>query len=345
MPAGWIQKGTVPHKTRDIVVIGASAGGVPVLEQIVAGLPLDFPATVFVVLHIQPSSVSRLPAILSEAGSLPARHPTDGSPIRKGHIYVAPPDQHLLIKDGHIQLSPGPKEHRARPAINPLFRSAAHAYGPRVIGVLLSGVLDDGTAGLWEIKQRGGITVVQDPSDARFPDMPRNALEQVPIDHVMPVGGIASLLTDLVGQPMHGEATHVGATEEEVMKAYEWTDLTCPECRGPIRQSGKSLKEYRCRVGHRYSPETYMAAEVETRERTMWAAVLALEEAAEVMKGLAESKSADKRRRLQQSADNNLQAAKKIRELREWLIKEESRHLMEEAEDQSSQEEPGESAA
>ncbi|HJT20446.1 MAG TPA: chemotaxis protein CheB [Nitrospira sp.] len=241
----------MPYKTRDIVVIGASAGGVEALEKIVAGLPTDFPAAVCVVLHIQPSSVSRLPAILSQAGSLPAAHPTHNSPIRKGQIYVAPPDQHLLIKDSHIQLSAGPKENRARPAINPLFRSAAIAYGPRVIGVVLSGTLDDGTVGLWEIKQRGGTTVVQDPRDARYPDMPRNALEQVPIDHVMPVRGMASLLTDLVGQPVN-----IQATEEEAMKAYQWTDLTCPECRGPIRQWGQStLKEYRCRVGHRYSPD------------------------------------------------------------------------------------------
>ncbi|HJT19493.1 MAG TPA: chemotaxis protein CheB [Nitrospira sp.] len=334
------RKAPVPQRIRDIVVIGASAGGVETLETIVAGLPADFPAAVCVVLHIQSSTISRLPAILSQKGPLPARHPTDGSPVRKGLIYVAPPNQHLLIKDGHIQLSAGPKEHRTRPAINPLFRSAALAYGPRVIGVVLTGTLDDGTAGLWEIKQHGGTTVVQDPSDARFPDMPRNALEQVPIDHVMPVGGIASLLTDLVGQPIN-----IDATEEDVMKAYQWTDLTCPECRGPIRQSGQStLKEYRCRVGHRYSPETYVAAEAETRERTLWQAILSLEEAAEVMKELAQSKPRDKRR-LQHAAENNLQAARKIRELREWLTKEESRDLIEEADDQSRHEDPGESAA
>lgn len=330
----------MPHITRDIVVIGASAGGVEALEKIVAGLPSDFPATVCVVVHLQASTPSHLPEILRRLGSLPAVHPTDGSPIRKAHIYVAPPDQHLLINDGHIQLSPGPKENRSRPAINPLFRSAAIAYGPRVIGVVLSGALDDGTAGLWEIKQRGGTTLVQDPTDARHPDMPLSALKHVPIDHVVPIRGIAPLLRELVGQTIN---TH--ATEEEDMKAFQPTQLTCPECRGPISESGEStVKEYRCRVGHRYSPESYVEAEAETRERTLWAAVIALEEAADVMKELAESKPANKRR-LQQQADNNVRAARKIRELREWLTKEQSRRLMEDGDDQSDQEEPEEGAA
>ena len=327
----------MPHLTRDIVVIGASAGGVEALEKVVAGLPSDFPATVCVVVHIQASIPSRLPEILRRVGSLPAVHPTDGIPMRKGHIYVAPPDQHLLINDGHLQLSTGPKENRSRPAINPLFRSAAIAYGPRVIGIVLSGALDDGTAGLWEIKQRGGTTLVQDPGEARHPDMPRNALEHVPIDYVVPVRGIAPLLAELVGQAIK---TH--ATEEEDMKAYQPTLLTCPECRGPISESGQStVKEYRCRVGHRYSPETYVEAEAETRERTLWAAVLALEEAADVMKEITESNPA-KKRRFHQQADNNLHAARKIRELREWLITEQSRQLIEETDDDSGQEEPEE---
>ncbi|HKR78698.1 MAG TPA: chemotaxis protein CheB [Nitrospira sp.] len=330
----------MPRITRDIVVIGASAGGVEALEKVVAGLPSDFPATVCVVVHVQASIPSRLPEILRRVGSLPAVHPRDGSPIRKAQIYVAPPDRHLLIDDGQIQLSPGPKENRSRPAINPLFRSAAIAYGPRVIGVLLSGALDDGTAGLWEIKQRGGTTVVQDPREARHPDMPRNALEHVPIDHVVSVRGIAPLLAQLVGKTLN---TH--ATEEEDMKAFQPTLLTCPECRGPITESGQStVKEYRCRVGHRYSPETYVEAEAETRERTLWAAVLALEEAADVMKEIVES-NPEKKRRFQEQADNNLHAARKIRELREWLTTEQSRHLIEETDDDSGQPEPEEGAA
>ncbi|HKU51346.1 MAG TPA: chemotaxis protein CheB [Nitrospira sp.] len=330
--------------TRDLIVIGASAGGVEALERILAGLPSDFPAAICVVLHIQASRFSHLPAILSRQGALPAVHPTDGSPIRKGHVYVAPPDQHLLVKDGHIQLSAGPKENHARPAVNPLFRSAAVAYGSRVIGVVLTGALDDGTAGLWEIKQRGGTTIVQDPRDARHPDMPRNALEQVPIDHVMPLRGMASLLTDLVGQAISRHAIEQ-TPEEEDMKAFHPTRLTCPECRGPISESGQStVKEYRCRVGHRYSADTYVEAHSETRERTLWAAILALEEAADVMKTLAESKPANKRR-WEQEADNNVHAASKIRELREWLTKEQSLHLTQEPDNQSVQEKPGESAA
>ena len=325
----------MPQTTRDIIVIGASAGGVEALEQVVAGLPGDLSAAVCVVLHIPASRVSRLPQILSR-GALSARHPADGTPIRTGQIYVAPPNQHLLINDGHLELSAGPKEQRTRPAINPLFRSAALAYGPRVIGVVLSGMLDDGTAGLWEIKQHGGTTVVQDPRHARYSDMPRSALEQVSIDHVAPIDKMADLLSHLVGHPID-----VSLTKEEVMAAHQQTDLTCPECRGPITEFGQStLKEYRCRVGHRYSPESYVAAESETRERTLWGAILALEEAAEVMNGLADTKPGDKRR-LQQLADNNLQAAAKIRELREWLTKEESRHLIQEEDGQSDEAQPG----
>lgn len=335
MPSCGAGKAPVPQIMRDIIVIGASAGGVEALKRLVGGLPADFPASVCVVLHIQPTSVSRLPEILTLAGPLPARHPTHGSPIRQGLIYVAPPNQHLLINDGHLELSAGPNEQRTRPAINPLFRSAALAYGPRVIGVVLTGTLDDGTAGLWEIKQRGGTTVVQEPKDAGHPDMPRNALEQVSIDHVMPLRNIASLLADLVSQPID-----VPATKEEAMNTQQWTDLTCPECRGPIRQFNQgTLTEYRCRVGHDYSPESYVAAESETRERTLWAAILALEEAAEVMKGLADQKPKDKHR-LQQLAYNNLQASEKIRELREWLTKEESRHVTHEGDGQATEEEP-----
>ena len=329
----------MPQTTRNIIVIGASAGGVLALEQLVMGLPEDLAAAVCVVLHIPASSVSQLPEILGR-GALPARHPIDGSPIRMGHIYVAPPDRHLLIHNSHIELSAGPKEQRTRPAINPLFRSAALAFGPRVIGVVLSGVLDDGTAGLWDIKQHGGTTVVQDPRDAHYAEMPRSALAHVSIDHVTSIDSMAALLAHLVGRPIQ-----IPIPKEEAMAVVQHTNLTCPECRGPITEYGQStIKELRCRVGHRYSPASYVAAESETRERTLWAAILALEEAAEVMQGLADTQPADKRR-LQRLAGNNLQASGKIRELREWLTQEESQQLTEEADKQSPPEEPRESAA
>lgn len=327
--------------TKDIVVIGASAGGLGPLQRLLSELPSDFPAAVFVVFHIPATRISHLPEILGRAGPLPVSHPTDGSRIRQGHVYVAPPNQHLLINDDHIELSPGPKENRSRPAINALFRSAAWIHGPRVIGMVLSGILDDGIAGLWEIKRRGGETIVQDPLDAQFPDMPQSALDVVPIDYVTPARGLAALLLDLVGQSADLQ-TH----QEEDMKRFEPTELTCPECRGPISESRReTIKEYRCRVGHRYSPESYLAAQAETQERTLWAAIIALEEGAEVTRGVAaDSKAADKQR-YEQHADNQVHAAGKIRELIALLTKEQARSLTQETKPEAVDDEGDESVA
>jgi two-component system chemotaxis response regulator CheB len=183
----------------DIIVIGASAGGLEALQLLVAGLPQDFGATVFVVMHTPSRCRSELPAILSRSGRLPAIHPVHQQLIEPGYIYVAPPDYHLLTQDSRIQLWRGPKENRHRPAINALFRSAAVAYGKRVVGIVLSGSLDDGAAGLWWVKKHGGIGVVQDPSDARFPDMPRAVLEHVDVDYVLPASEIGPLLAELTG--------------------------------------------------------------------------------------------------------------------------------------------------
>jgi two-component system chemotaxis response regulator CheB len=312
-------------KKSDIIVIGASAGGIEALKQIVAELKPDLPAALFVTLHLSPRSVSQLPEILSSCGPLPASHPINGSPIQHGHIYVAPPDRHLLLYPDRIELSTGPKENRHRPAINVMFRSAAIAYGLRVIGMVLTGSLDDGTAGLWEIKQRGGKTIVQDPKDALFPDMPRNALEQVPIDHVMPLRGLASLITDIVGQPVLLQDN----TKREVMPDIRRTALTCPDCRGPISESRQGpITEFSCRVGHRYSPMTFLAAHAETRERALWAAVVALEEGAEVTHDLAAHSTVEVQRLLEQEAKINVRVAGKIRKLLLSLIQEETHHLI-----------------
>jgi two-component system, chemotaxis family, protein-glutamate methylesterase/glutaminase len=315
----------------DIIVIGASAGGVEALEQFVSQLQPNFPAALFVTLHLPALSVSNLPEILSRKGRLPASHPPDGSPILNSHIYVAPPNQHLLVHEGRIQLSAGPKENRQRPAINALFRSAAFAYGPRVIGVILTGVLDDGSAGLWEIKQRGGRAIVQDPTDAKFPDMPRSAIDTVPIDYVVPLRGLAPLLTDLAGQPVISHEY-----KGEHMKEIRRTHLTCPECRGPISESRQgSLNEFRCRVGHRYSPVTFLAAHAETRERALWAAVVALEEGADIARELAAYSASGVQKRLEQEARNNAGAATKIRELLLSLNQKNARQLIQETQDES----------
>jgi two-component system, chemotaxis family, protein-glutamate methylesterase/glutaminase len=185
----------------DIIVIGASSGGIEALIEVVARLPEELPAAVFVVVHISPRSVSLLPEILNRAGPLTAAHAKNNEKIKVGRIYVARPDFHLLIHDGAVRLVRGPKENNTRPAIDPTFRTAAHAYGSRVVGILLSGTLDDGTAGLQAVKLRGGVAVVQDPADALFPDMPLNAIAAVAVDHVLPKGEIAPLLARLAREP------------------------------------------------------------------------------------------------------------------------------------------------
>ena len=313
----------------DIIVVGASAGGVEALQRLVSHFPPDLPAAVFIALHLPAWGLSKLPAILMRTGPLPASHPQDGAPIRNGHIYVAPPDQHLLVNEGYLQLSAGPRENRQRPAVNVLFRSAALAYGPRVIGVVLTGALDDGTSGLWEIKQHGGVAIVQDPSDALFPGMPRSALENVPVDHIAPLDQLASLLVTLAGQPVSSQSE-----KERTFMEAQRTRLTCPECRGPISKSEEgTVIEFSCRVGHRYSPETFLAAHADTRERTLWAAVVALEEGADVARELASRSSIALKSRLEREAGDNEVAAGKIRNVLSQLTLANSQHMLWESED------------
>lgn len=266
---------------QDIIVIGTSAGGVEALQTVVAGFPADLPAAVFIVLHIGDHR-SILPAILSKAGPLPVIHPSSGEAIVKGKIYVAPPDCHLLLEPDHVRLSQGPKENRARPAVNPLFRSAAFAYGSRVTGVILTGGLDDGTAGLAEIKRQGGIAVVQDPETAYAPSMPQNAIRYVDVDHVVSLTAMANLLVRLAVS--RDEETK--PMKEEVLEKV-FSGLTCPECRGPLwKESQGRIVEYRCRVGHAYSPLAMAQEHQETVERTLWSALVALEEAADISEKL-----------------------------------------------------------
>lgn len=186
----------------DIVVIGASAGGLEGLVQLVDGLPADLPAAIFVVVHLSAKYPSWLPHILQKCGNLPAVHAVDGAPIEFGRIYVAPPDRHLLVKPEYMRVILGPKENRFRPAIDPLFRTAAVAYGKRVVGIVLSGALNDGTAGLFEIKEQGGVAIVQEPLEALFPSMPQSAIQHVAVDHILPVADIARVLVDLAYEPV-----------------------------------------------------------------------------------------------------------------------------------------------
>jgi two-component system, chemotaxis family, protein-glutamate methylesterase/glutaminase len=246
----------------DIVVIGASAGGVAAVKTVVAGLPPSFPGSVFVVIHTAPDSPGMVPQILDRIGTLPARFPRDGEEIQPRQIYVAPPDWHMLIRPGHVHLSRGPRENATRPAVNPLFRSAARSYGPRVVGVILTGALDDGSAGLIAVEESGGVTIVQDPADAEVPGMPENALTYVDADHVLPLVEIAPRLIDLARQPPSGDismATRKAAIEDTVLEENRASGYACPECHGALWAVTEGpILEYRCRTGHMYSPDTLM---------------------------------------------------------------------------------------
>jgi two-component system chemotaxis response regulator CheB len=204
---------------KDIVVVGASAGGMEALQQLVAGLPAGMPASLFIVWHMAPGVRSALPEVLGRAARLPVVTPADGDPIAPGRIYVAPNDHHMLLERGYIRITKGPKENRFRPALDPLFRSAAYVYGPRAIGVVLSGGLDDGTSGLWTIKLRGGTAIVQEPADARVRGMPLSALNAVGVDYKLPAGGIGELLGRLAREDAAAE--HAFAENDRGMLEQE----------------------------------------------------------------------------------------------------------------------------
>jgi two-component system chemotaxis response regulator CheB len=286
---------------RDIVVIGGSAGSIEAVTEVVRGLPADFPAAVFVVVHFPGSVSSTLPRILSRAGPLPARHARDGEPIESGRIYVAPPDCHLLLTDGHIRLTKGPKENGHRPAIDPLFRTAAHSYGPRVVGVVLSGNLNDGTAGLLTIKQREGIAIVQLLETALYQGMPRSAIDHVAVDHVLSPSEIPLLLSDLAQEPVfHLEVVPMSVEPPADQEADEFaladrhknpgvpSTMTCPECHGTLWEAkDDELVRFRCRVGHAYSDEALLVHQGEQLEAALWTALRALEEHTALARRLA----------------------------------------------------------
>jgi two-component system, chemotaxis family, protein-glutamate methylesterase/glutaminase len=277
-----------------VVVIGASAGGVEALQAIAGGLPADFPAPVLVVLHVPPET-SHLPSILARAGSLPAEHAQDGEPLRAGKILVAPPDRHLMVQDGRVQVVRGPKENMHRPAVDPLFRSAALAYGPNAVAVVLSGTRADGAAGAAAVAHRGGAVVVQDPGDAVYPDMPMSAIAADHPDYVLPTAEIPATISRLVSEPAK-EVTVEDAKELETENRYAALDenaieraegigrrgpFGCPECGGVLwEQDDGSLLRYRCRVGHAYAAETLLEAQAENLETALFIALRALEERA-----------------------------------------------------------------
>lgn len=281
-----------------IVTVGASAGGVASLSALVSSLPADLDAAIFVVLHIPANLVSTLPEILSSKGPLKAVHPTDGDEIERGRIYVAPPDHHMLLEANRVLVTRGPKENRNRPSVDALFRSAAYSYGPRVIGIILSGALDDGTSGLWSIKQMGGVTIAQDPTEATFDSMPANALSQVEIDYCLSVHKMGALLKQLTQQELEKPAYDTESEKQKmaievsvavdgdafkkgIMDVGTLTPFTCPECQGVlVKLTEGKLDRFRCHTGHAYSASALLSGIMEKIDESYWAAMRSLEEAA-----------------------------------------------------------------
>lgn len=304
---------------RDLIVIGASAGGVEAMKVLLKGLPADLPATILIVIHTAPSSECSLPDVFRSSSALPISSPDGNVFLNRGHVYVALPDRHLLIEDSQAAALMGPKENRHRPSIDVLFRSAARQFGARVIGVVLTGLLDDGTAGMWEIKRRGGATVVQDPADAQYPQMPRSVLEHVDVDYSRPLKEISPLLDSLCRQNVFPVRKKANPAEDSVMKAHD-THLTCPECGGPLQhvKYGR-LDGFRCRVGHAYSPQSVLSAHAEKEEAALWHAVLALEEGADLAKELSGSFKSESPDNLRKQAETKRTLAKSIRSTLEAL--------------------------
>ncbi|MEP6573215.1 MAG: chemotaxis protein CheB [Gemmatimonadota bacterium] len=278
--------------TRDLVVVGCSAGGLEALIAIMGSLPTDLPAAVLVVQHSPVGSESMLPAILARSGPLPASAARDAEPIGRGRIYTAPSGSHLIVEDGILRLSKGPRENGHRPAVDPLFRSAARAVGPRAIGVVLSGTLDDGAIGLRHIKTYGGLAVVQSPEDAAYPDMPRNAIATVSPDFVAPASEIATLVDRIAREPIPPEDIERAASAlsaERSTLGSTATMLSCPECGGTLRVTEMGGRElYRCHSGHAYSELTLEAAQNTRVETALSHAYRALVEQATILRRLAE---------------------------------------------------------
>ena len=278
---------------RAVVAVGSSAGGVGALQRFVEGLQPDLPAPILVTQHIGPYP-SILPDLLTRAGPVPATHACEGEVMRAGRIYVAPPDHHMLIENGAITLSHGAKEHHTRPAIDPLFRSIALAYGPRAIGVVMTGWGEDGTAGLQAIKACGGLVFVQQPSDAEQPHMPMTALQYVAVDHVFKAANLgpdlASALAhrDLRERALVRPAGLVHEHQSFLMQGDPMEHLnaigkpstyTCPDCYGSLwEMSGARPRRFRCHTGHAYTLRTLQEAQSETTDTALWSAIRGLEE-------------------------------------------------------------------
>ncbi|UQN10757.1 chemotaxis protein CheB [Deinococcus sp. QL22] len=281
-----------------LVVIGGSAGALSGLLQLVAGLPAHFPAAVLVVVHLPPDQPSVLSELLHQAGPLPAKPAEDGEELQGGHIYVAPPNHHLLTHHSTLKLSRGPRENRSRPSIDVLFRSAAYSHGPRVAGVVLSGMQDDGTSGLWAVKQCGGTAIVQRPEEAEYPEMPLSALRQIEVDEILSVQEIAAWLSswgdslnasekkDSMNEvERHRLSVELSIAKEDaglesgILNHGPISPFTCPDCHGVMVQIKEGqLTRFRCHTGHAFTSGSLISGVRQMVEDSLWSAVRAMDE-------------------------------------------------------------------
>jgi two-component system chemotaxis response regulator CheB len=286
---------------RDIVVLGGSSGGIPAAMELLRRLPADLPAAIFLVIHTSRDSPGMLPEILARQTALAVRSPADGEPIRHRQVYVAPPDHHLLVKPGIVRVVHGPRENGFRPAVDPLFRTAAKAYGPRGVACVLSGALDDGTYGAMLVKKHGGLVLAQSIEEAIVPGMPLSVMRSVEVDHILPVAEMADRISALARQPLREEFTmprpedlepDVSENPPDALRTDALTGppsrFACPECGGSMWEltEGDVLR-FRCHVGHGFSGESLAENQSDSLEAALWGALRALEEQAELRRRMA----------------------------------------------------------
>jgi len=319
-------------KTNRVIVIGTSAGGLEALESLIAKLPVDIPAAIFIVQHMAPENTGQaLLQLLKNATSLPCKMAENDDIFQTGNIYIAPPDNHLLVKKKNLLVTKGARENRYRPGIDPLFRSAAVTHHSSVIGVLLTGMLDDGTAGLIAIEKCGGVTVVQDPQDAAYPQMPQSAIANVNVDHVVPVGEMGLLLGKLArenpgkSRPVPKEIKIEAEIAERVLSDVRQVNYlgkqvpyNCPNCGGVLWQmEGAAPPRYRCHTGHSFSVPALLVSQTEKIEETLWVCLRMLEERKNLLNGMPGPKHTS-------VVDRIKEAQMHIESIREILVSPES---------------------